>query len=131
MPMPLWWGRINKWVWNPRALENGKWAVLTHVGRVSGRVHRTPLGATEIDGSFVFVLVYGSRCDWAQNVLAAGAATLEFAGEVIELGSPRLISRDVAASLLDGMTKLPPVILRIDEFLQMDIVDRRPALGAA
>ncbi|HUG32760.1 MAG TPA: nitroreductase family deazaflavin-dependent oxidoreductase [Acidimicrobiia bacterium] len=119
MPMPLWWGHVNKKVFNPRALKSGKWKILTHTGRISGRVYRTPLDATEVDGSYLFILVYGSRADWVRNVLASGNATLEEGREVIELTAPRLVSADVARPLLEGA--LPPDWLKIDEFLQMDI----------
>lgn len=127
MPMPLWWGQINKRLFNPRALENGKWKVLTHVGRSSGTTYRTPLDACEVDGTYVFILVYGSRSDWVQNILARGTATLETAGEIVELTSPRVISGAVARPQLDGRVKLPPGFLGVDEFLQMDIASRVPA----
>jgi deazaflavin-dependent oxidoreductase (nitroreductase family) len=124
MPMPLWWGNINKRVFNPSALKNGKWKVLTHVGRSSGRVYRTPLDAYEIDGTFVFILVYGSKSDWVQNILHSGSASIEADGEVIELASPRLLSDKEAWSLLDGIAKPPPAFLNVNEFLQMDIASR-------
>lgn len=130
MPMPLWWGNVNKKLFNPRALESGRWAVLHHDGRASGRRYRTPLDAHEVSGSFVFILVYGSRSDWVQNVLAADPASLEVGGEVVELSSPRLIPKETARGLLDGVAKLPPGFLDVNEFLQMDIALRRPAPGA-
>ena len=68
MPMPLWWGQINKRVFNPRSARNGKWQVIRHVGRVSGQTYRTPLEAHRVDDGFIIMLVYGSRCDWVQNV---------------------------------------------------------------
>lgn len=126
MPMPLWWGKVNKRVFNPSALKNGKWKVLTHIGRSSGRVYRTPLEAYEVDGSFVFILVYGSRSDWVQNTLHSGSASLEADGELIELASPRLIGGKEAWSLLDGVAKPPPGFLNVNEFLQMDVASRCP-----
>lgn len=123
MPMPLWWGQINKRLFNPRALENGKWDVITHVGRSSGRMYRTPLEAHRVDGTFVFILVYGSESDWVQNVLAGGSASLEADGETVELTSPRLLSSTVAWELLDGIAKPPPGFLNVNEFLQMDVVE--------
>lgn len=126
MPMPLWWGHINKRFFNPRAVDNTKWAVVTHVGRSTGRVFRTPLGAHEIDNSFVFVLVYGSRSDWAQNILKAGSASLDMDNETIELVSPRLISREEASVLLDGIAKRAPSWLKVDEYLRMDVAGRKP-----
>ena len=131
MPMPLWWGKINKRVFNPRALVNEKWKVLNHVGRSSGRAYRTPLDAYEIDGTFVFILVYGSRADWVQNTLEAGSASLEADGELIELESPRLLAEKEAWALLDGVATPPPGFLNVNEFLQMDVVDRKPATRTA
>ena len=72
MPMPLWWGKVNKRVFNPIELRRGKRPTLTHIGRKSGKEYVTPLDAHEIDDGFLFVLVYGSQCDWVQNILASG-----------------------------------------------------------
>lgn len=119
MPMPLWWGKINKRVFNPRALRSGKWQVIHHVGRASGRSYRTPLEAVPVDDGFVFTLVYGSRSDWVRNVLAAGTARLEIDGEMVDLVEPELIGADEAFALLPAGTKRPPGLLRIGEFLRM------------
>ncbi|MCD2106479.1 hypothetical protein O4214_16775 [Rhodococcus erythropolis] len=56
MPMPRWWGHVNKRVFNPRAISSGKRPVLTHVGRTSGTTYRTPLDAYPVDGGYVFIL---------------------------------------------------------------------------
>ena len=136
MPMPHWWAeQINKRFFNPKALVSGNWEVITHVGRSSGKTHRTPLASWEVDGTRVFVIVYGSRSDWVQNILSSGRATLETGGQTEELGSPRLISGATAQSLLAGLPltgrdKLPPSFLRIDEYLQMDILSRQPATAS-
>ncbi len=119
MPMPLWWGKVNKRLFNPKALRNGKWQVIRHVGRSSGQAYRTPLEAVPVEGGFVFTLVYGSRSDWVQNVLAAGTATLEIGGDTVDLVDPRLITADEAFALLPSGTKRPPGFLKIDEFLWM------------
>lgn len=120
MPMPSWWGQINKRVFNPRAVSSGKWPVIGHVGRSSGRSYRTPLDAARVEGGYIFTLVYGSRSDWVQNVLAAGAATLEVDGVTVDLVAPRLITTDEAYDRLPPGTKRPPRLLKIDEFLAMD-----------
>jgi deazaflavin-dependent oxidoreductase (nitroreductase family) len=125
--MPLWWGQINKKLFNPRALQNGKWDVLTHVGRSSQETYRTPLAASEVDGTFVFIVVYGSKSDWVQNVLARGSAVLETGEEVVDLVDPRLIPGEVARPMVDGQVKLPPGFLNVNEFLQMDVASRRSA----
>ncbi len=119
MPMPLWWGQINKRIFNPRAVRSGKWQVIGHVGRTSGRSYRTPVEAIPVDDGFIVMLVYGSRSDWVQNVLAAGSATVEIDGAIIDLVDPCVIDLDEAFRRLPEGAKRPPKMLRISEFLAM------------
>ena len=121
MPMPKWWGHINKRIFNPRELKKGVRPVLTHVGRSSGKTFRTPLDAHSVDGGYIFILVYGSGSDWVRNILAAGNATLRVEGEDIPLVSPRIVTKDDAWRLLPPTAKRPPKLLRISEYLQMNI----------
>ncbi|SEM23566.1 nitroreductase family deazaflavin-dependent oxidoreductase [Rhodococcus maanshanensis] len=122
MPMPRWWGHINKRVFNPRAIAGGKWPVLTHVGRTSGATYRTPLDAYPVDGGYLFVLVYGSRSDWVRNVLAADSARLLVDGREVELAAARLVGESEAFQALSDDVARPPRLLRISEFLRMDVV---------
>ncbi|MEV4515201.1 nitroreductase family deazaflavin-dependent oxidoreductase [Dactylosporangium sp. NPDC049525] len=96
--------------------------MLIHVGRISGATYRTPLDARHVDGGYLFVLVYGSRSDWVQNVLAAGGARLRVGGREVELAAPRLIGKDEAFQALPDEVARPPRLLRITEFLRMDLV---------
>ncbi len=121
MPMPRWWGHINKRVFNPGQIKKGVSPVLTHVGRASGRTFQTPLDAHPVDGGYIFILVYGSGSDWVKNIIAAGIASLRVKGEEIALKSPRVITEEAAWELLPPTTKRPPKFLRISEYLQMDI----------
>ncbi|MDH6677088.1 deazaflavin-dependent oxidoreductase (nitroreductase family) [Rhodococcus sp. LBL1] len=121
MPMPLWWGHVNKRVFNPRAVAGGKWPVLTHVGRTSGATYRTPLDAFPVDGGYLFVLVYGSGSDWVQNVLVSGGAQLRVDGREVELTAPRLVGEIEAFEAMPDDAKRPPKLLRITEFLRMDL----------
>ncbi|MEV0825766.1 nitroreductase family deazaflavin-dependent oxidoreductase [Nonomuraea rubra] len=121
MPMPLWWGHVNKRVFNPLTLARGKSPVLVHVGRVSGATYSTPLDAHPVEGGYLFVLVYGSRSDWVRNILASGTARLLVDGEEVELTAPRVVGRQEAfQALADDVTR-PPKVLRITEFLRMDL----------
>jgi deazaflavin-dependent oxidoreductase (nitroreductase family) len=120
--MPRWWGHINKRVFNPRAIASGTWPVLTHVGRTSGATYRTPLDAHPVEGGYLFVLVYGSGSDWVQNVLAADRAQLRVDGREVELAAPRLVGEDEAFQALPDEVARPPRLLRIREFLRMDLV---------
>lgn len=120
--MPRWWGHVNKRVFNPRAIAGGKWPVLVHVGRTSGTTYRTPLDAFPVDDGYLFVLVYGSGSDWVQNVLAAGSAVLQVDGGEVELAAPRLVGEAEAFRVLPAGASRAPKLLRIKEFLRMDLV---------
>jgi deazaflavin-dependent oxidoreductase (nitroreductase family) len=121
VPMPRWWTHINKRVFNPMELRRGERPVLTHVGRSSSTVYRTPLDAHPVGDGYVFILVYGSESDWVKNVLAAGHASLAIDGEEVELTAPRLIAEEEAWRILDDGVRRPPRVLRITEYLRMDL----------
>ncbi len=106
MPYPRWLARINKRVFNPGVIRKGTYPVVTHVGRVSGRTHQTPLDAFPTTTGYVLVCRYGPTSDWVQNVVEAGAATLRVGGEDVALGSPRLVGLDEALAVL--ATDTPP-----------------------
>jgi len=120
MPMPLWWGHVNKRIFNPLELKKGKRPTLTHVGRSSGNAYVTPLDAHAVADGYMFILVYGSKSDWVQNVLASGSATLKKDGNTFVLTNPRVVSGDVSWPMI-GEDKKPPGFLKIDEFLWMDV----------
>ena len=122
MPMPSWWGHVNKRVFNPREIKKGDRPVLRHTGRTSGEPFYTPLDAYEVDGGYIFILVYGSRSDWVKNILASGSATLKVDGEEIALTAPRVVGTDEAWRHLDPATTPPPPMLKITEYLHVDRV---------
>ena len=121
MPMPMWVAEVNKRVFNPMEKRKGKRPVITHVGRTSGKTYQTPLDAHRTDGGFIFILMYGSKSDWVQNVLAAGTATVTKDGETHELESPQLISKDEAWQHLPDTVQAPPGFLNVTEYLRMDL----------
>lgn len=88
--------RFNRALVNPRALRTagrpGAYAsVIEHVGRISGRVYRTPVVAEPTDDGFVIALPYGTSSNWVKNVLAAGAATVTDEGATYRLERPELL----------------------------------------
>src|SRR5579864_9580631 len=46
--------------------------ILTHLGRKSGRVYRTPVNVFRASSGFIVALTYSSQSEWVRNVLAAG-----------------------------------------------------------
>ena len=121
MPVPMWVAEVNKRVFNPMEKRRGKRPIITHVGRTSGKTFQTPLDAHRVDGGFIFILMYGSKSDWVQNVLAAGTATVTKDGESFALTSPQLISSDEAWHQLPDTVAAPPGFLNVTEYLRMDL----------
>jgi deazaflavin-dependent oxidoreductase (nitroreductase family) len=66
--------------------------VLTHRGRRSGRIYRTPINVFRRGDDYLFFLTYGSDVQWVKNVLAAGSCSLETQGKVIQLIEPEVIT---------------------------------------
>ncbi len=121
MPMPKWFGQVNKRIFNKLELKRGVRPVLTHVGRSSGKKFETPLDAHRVEDGFIFILMYGSGSDWVKNVLAAGTAHLRVDDAEFDLDSPRVVTKDVAWQQLGPTTKAPPDFLKVTEYLQMNI----------
>jgi len=122
--MPSWWRHLNKTVFNPLAMKLGNPPLLTHVGRVTGATYNTPLDAYNVDGGYLFVLVYGANTDWVRNTLASGHARFTKGGREFDLVNPRLIGDDEAWQLLPDTVKGPPKFLNISQYLRMDVAER-------
>jgi deazaflavin-dependent oxidoreductase (nitroreductase family) len=65
--------------------------ILTHVGRKSGKVYRTPINVFRVANSFVIALTYSSQSEWVKNVLAAGGCELKTRGKKYQLSSPKVV----------------------------------------
>lgn len=68
--VPLWQvglgGMLNSW-----PTVGGRFLVLIHRGRRSGREYRTPLNYAEVDGHVYCLAGFGAAADWYRNALAA------------------------------------------------------------
>ncbi len=65
-------------------------AIVSHVGRRSGRTYRTPVNAFRTDDGYIIALTYGPESDWVKNVLAAGSCELQTRGRWVHLSDPRI-----------------------------------------
>lgn len=95
--------RVNRSLVNPRQMRTagtaGAWAsVVHHVGRRSGHAYETPVTAARTDDGFAIGLVYGRGVDWLQNVLAAGAATIDHDGVAHAVDRPEVVPLESEAS---------------------------------
>jgi deazaflavin-dependent oxidoreductase (nitroreductase family) len=65
-------------------------AIVSHVGRRSGRTYRTPVNAFRTDSEYIIALTYGAESDWVKNVLAAGWCELQTRGRRVRVFDPRI-----------------------------------------
>ncbi|MBN2336136.1 nitroreductase family deazaflavin-dependent oxidoreductase [Candidatus Bathyarchaeota archaeon] len=91
MPIPKAVAGFNKHVTNRLILLFAGWvppfAVVSHVGRTSSRLYRTPVLTFKTETGYVFALTYGRRVDWVRNLLASGSGVLEYGGESVDIHS--------------------------------------------
>src|SRR5215218_6696968 len=80
---------------NPRTrLVAGRlpgFALITHIGRRSGRTYRTPINVFRRDDHYYFPLSYGSDVDWLKNILAAGQCSIRTRGRTVRVDEPELL----------------------------------------
>jgi deazaflavin-dependent oxidoreductase (nitroreductase family) len=79
-------------VTTPLARRLPGFAILTHRGRRTGRVYRTPVNVFRRGDDYLFFLTYGSDVQWVKNVLAAGSCSIETRGRIVELVQPELVT---------------------------------------
>ena len=94
LPAPRSIARFNRRFTNKLTLKVAGYlpgfAIVSHVGRKSGRTYRTPVNAFRTNDGYIIALTYGSESDWVKNVLAAGQCELQTRGRRVRLISPRI-----------------------------------------
>ena len=109
-------------VFNRLAVHFAGWmpsfAILTHVGRTSGRTYRTPLNVFRRGDHDVFALTYGSDVQWLKNILAAGECWMRTRGRDVHLVDPEL-TVDPALPLMPRPVRIFGRLIRVTETLRM------------
>ena len=127
MPVPQFVARFNRRVFNPVARRFAgripPFATMTHRGRKSGKLYRTPIMAFPSDGGFLIALTYGSDSDWLRNVIAEGGGTLEYRNREFPLSEPRLIEGNAAQMPLPVLIRSALRLLNVTEFLSLRRID--------
>ena len=96
-------------------------AIVRNVGRSSGRVYETPVGAEPVDGGFVIALPYGSRPNWLRNVLAAGHATLVHQGHAYRVERPEVVPLEPFAAAFSPSDQTLHSVFHVDQALHVRI----------
>jgi deazaflavin-dependent oxidoreductase (nitroreductase family) len=104
-------------------------AIVSHVGRKSGRIYRTPVNAFRTDGGYIIALTYGAQSDWVKNVLAAGSCELQTRGRRVRLFDPCIVTDESK-----GWAPLPVrlILNRIDapKYMRLSVAHRSPVTAA-
>jgi deazaflavin-dependent oxidoreductase (nitroreductase family) len=97
-------------------------AILTHVGRASGRVYHTPINVFRRGDHYLFALTYGSNVDWVKNVVAAGGCDMQTRGRHVKLVEPEVVVdpelRDLPLPLRGSLGRLN----RVTQIMRMRAV---------
>jgi deazaflavin-dependent oxidoreductase (nitroreductase family) len=93
-------------------------AMVTHVGRRSGRRYRTPVNVFRGDERYVFALTYGRDSDWVRNVLAAGTCEIQTRRKTVVLTNPELFTDPTRQHVPPAVRQVLGA-LHVDDFLAM------------
>jgi deazaflavin-dependent oxidoreductase (nitroreductase family) len=93
-------------------------AVVTHVGRRSGRTYDTPVNMFRDGERYVFALTYGADSQWVKNVMAAGGCEVRTHSRTVRLCEPRIFA-DPDHRLVPGPVRVALRILDVNDFLSM------------
>jgi deazaflavin-dependent oxidoreductase (nitroreductase family) len=92
--------------------------ILTHVGRKSGKVYRTPVNVFRAPNGFIIALTYSSQSEWVKNVLAAGGCELKTRGKTYQLSAPNIV-RDPARRRFPFPVWIVLRIVGADEYMEL------------
>jgi len=95
--------------------------ILTHVGRKSGRVYRTPVNVFRAPDGFIIALTYSSQCEWVKNVLAAGGCELKTRAKTYRLSSPKVV-RDPSRLRFPIPVPIVLSLVGADEYMELSIL---------
>ena len=92
--------------------------ILTHVGRRSGKLYRTPVNVFRAPNAFVVALTYGSQSEWVKNVLAAGSCELKTVGRKYGLAAPKVV-RDATRRRFPIPVRVILTLVGADEYMEL------------
>ena len=94
--------------------------ILTHVGRKSGKVYRTPVNVFGVPTDFIIALTYSSESEWVKNVLAAGKCELKTRGKKYQMSAPKVV-RDPTRKRFPFPVRIVLRVVGADEYMELSI----------
>lgn len=92
--------------------------ILTHVGRKSGKVYRTPVNVFRTSTGFIIALTYSSQSEWVKNVRAAGGCELKTCGKNYQLSAPKVV-HDPSRRRFPIPVRIALRIVGADEYMEL------------
>ena len=92
--------------------------IITHVGRKSGKIYRTPINVFRAPNGFAVALTYGRQSEWVKNVLAAGRCELQTGGRHYHLSDPK-IAHDPTRKQFPFPVRIVLGIVGANDFMQL------------
>ncbi|HKV79613.1 MAG TPA: nitroreductase family deazaflavin-dependent oxidoreductase [Candidatus Sulfotelmatobacter sp.] len=92
--------------------------ILTHMGRKSGKVYRTPVNVFRASNGFIIALTYSSQSEWVKNVLAAGGCELKTRGKKYQLFAPKAV-RDPSQRRFPFPVRVVLIVVGADEYMEL------------
>src|SRR6202047_2387128 len=96
--------------------------ILTHVGRKSGRVYRTPVNVFRAPGGFLIALTYGRESEWVRNVISAGGCQLETRGVQYQLSAPTIV-HDPTRRRFPTPVRIVLRLIGADDFMSFQLLN--------
>src|SRR6266853_6847623 len=92
--------------------------IVTHKGRKSGRIYRTPVNIFRAPNGFLIALTYGRDSEWVRNVLAAGGCQLETRRVLYQLSAPTIV-HDPTRRRFPMLVRIILWIIGAEDFIQL------------
>jgi deazaflavin-dependent oxidoreductase (nitroreductase family) len=102
--------------------------VVTHAGRKSGRLYKTPLNVFRVPDGFIIALTYGRDSEWVRNVVAAGGCCLKSRGKVYQLSAPTIV-HDPTRRRFPFFVRIVLQIIGAEDFIHLSISDHGPSFS--
>ena len=97
----------------------GPYSIITHKGRRSERIYKTPVLAIYIDEYIYIPLPYGDQVDWLLNVLKHNGCKILWKEMEITASDPEVIESETALSSLPEIRRELFERFEVEKFLRL------------
>ncbi len=95
------------------------YAILSHVGRSSGKAYATPLLLQPVAQGWIIPLTYGEVTDWYRNIEQAGECHIQWQGKSFFAGKSERVDAAHALPLFPPALRLALRIAGIRQFVRL------------